>query len=162
MDRRELIKQAYAYGASIALQEAGYAPVVAEQVGVKLAAEADAEGVGAEEEPGFFSRNKGKLIAGGAGLAALGLGGAGLHYLRPDLTHAALDKVTGLGSTIGEKAKSIGGTIGDKAKSIGGTIGDKARSGGSGILDKIKAIRHEALMNDYVAHNPIASRIKSI
>jgi len=40
----EMIKQAYAYGASVALKEAGYAPQVAEQLSVKLAAEADAEG----------------------------------------------------------------------------------------------------------------------
>ena len=39
MTRAELIKQAYAYGAAVALQEAGISPVESEQVAVKLAAD---------------------------------------------------------------------------------------------------------------------------
>lgn len=42
MTRNELIKQAYAYGAAVALQELGYAPYDAQQAGVKLAMEKEA------------------------------------------------------------------------------------------------------------------------
>lgn len=42
MTRNELVKMAYAYGASVALQEAGYNPAEAETAGIKLAEEADA------------------------------------------------------------------------------------------------------------------------
>jgi len=45
MNRAELVKQAYAYGASVALQELGYAPTVAEGMAVKLA-----------EDPGTANR----------------------------------------------------------------------------------------------------------
>jgi len=42
MTRNERIKQAYAYGAAVALQELGYAPYDAQQAGVKLAMEKEA------------------------------------------------------------------------------------------------------------------------
>lgn len=113
----EMIKQAYAYGASVALKEAGYAPQVAEQLGVKLAAEADAEGQ--EPEGNFIQRHPG-LIAGlgGAGLLA----GGGLAAHKGLLGQGAQSAVQSMGG----KAKDLGGILSGKAQDIGGAVGGKA------------------------------------
>jgi len=79
--KAELIKQAYAYGAAVALQELGFGARDAEAGGVKLAMAKMAEG---EEEEGMHPALR-ALIGGGAGAvggAALGAGSAFIPGLR--------------------------------------------------------------------------------
>lgn len=74
MTKQELIKQAYAYGAAVALQELGYNTQQAQATGVKLAE--DGEGM----HPAIAA-----LLGGGAGAlggAALGAGSAFIPGLR--------------------------------------------------------------------------------
>jgi len=71
-DVNEMIKEAYAYGASIALQEAGYAPAQAEQAAAQLTLEKTAQ-----EDEGM-SPALTALLGGGAG-AVLGAGGGALY-----------------------------------------------------------------------------------
>ena len=72
-DVNEMIKQAYAYGASVALQEVGYAPAQAEAAAVQLTLEKTA----AEEDEEGMSPAMMALLGGGAG-AVLGAGGGAL------------------------------------------------------------------------------------
>lgn len=77
----ELIKQAYAYGAAVALQELGFNAQQAQAGGVKLASEKMAEG----EEEGGMHPALAALLGGGAGAlggAALGAGSAFIPGLR--------------------------------------------------------------------------------
>jgi hypothetical protein len=77
----ELIKQAYAYGAAIALQELGFSEQQAQAGGVKLASEKMAEG----EEEGGMHPALAALLGSGAGAlggAALGAGSAFVPGLR--------------------------------------------------------------------------------
>lgn len=71
-DINEMIKQAYAYGASLALQEAGYTPEQANQAAVQLTYEKTA----AEDEEGISPALLALLGAGGGAL--LGAGGGAL------------------------------------------------------------------------------------
>jgi len=73
----EQVKLAYAYGASVALQEAGVDQATAEQAGIKLAEEAVTQEKRAEEdEEGIHPALLALLGAGGG--AALGAGAGGL------------------------------------------------------------------------------------
>jgi hypothetical protein len=124
----EMIKQAYAYGASVALKEAGYAPQEAERLSVKLAAEADAEGQ--EPEGNFIQRHPG-LIAGLGGAGLLAGGGFAAHKgLLGQGAQSAVNSLGGkaqdIGSMIGNKAQGLGSAIGSKAQNIGGAVGGKA------------------------------------
>jgi hypothetical protein len=77
----ELIKQAYAYGAAVALQELGFNAQQAQAGGVKLASAKMAEG----EEEGGMHPALAALLGGGAGAlggAALGAGSAFIPGLR--------------------------------------------------------------------------------
>jgi hypothetical protein len=72
-DINEMIKQAYAYGANVALQEAGYAPAQAEAAAIQLTQEKTAE----EGEEGGISPALMALMGAGGG-ALLGAGGGAL------------------------------------------------------------------------------------
>jgi hypothetical protein len=86
-DVNEMIKQAYAYGASVALQEAGFAPAQADAAAIRLTLEKTAE-----EDEGGMSGLTGALLGGGAG-ALLGAGGGALagRMQRSNLLRKLLD-----------------------------------------------------------------------
>lgn len=93
MDKVAMIKQAYAYGAAVALQELGYDVNTAQNAGVKLA----------EDEEGMHPALR-ALIGTGAGIgggallgAGLGAGGAALaHKLRTPMPSNAEGYLTHL------------------------------------------------------------------
>jgi hypothetical protein len=72
-DINEMIKQAYAYGANVALQEAGYAPAQAQAAAARLTLEKTAEEGEEGMSPALMA-----LLGGGAG-AVLGAGGGALY-----------------------------------------------------------------------------------
>lgn len=111
----ELIKQAYAYGASVALQELGFGAQQAEVGGIKLAEDAMEEG---DDEGGGrnSSLRAGLGAAAGVPIGAYGGGGVGAALARrkygpPRGTFAPLE---GLGHTLG------GAGIGALAGGVGG------------------------------------------
>lgn len=85
--RDELIKQAFAYGSSVALQEAGYGEYDAEEMGVKLAAGAAAQASLKEALKALFTD---------AGASMKGMG------------QKAWGGITGAGSAVGEAASGAG------------------------------------------------------
>lgn len=102
-DINEMIKQAYAYGASIALQEAGYAPAQAEATAAQMTLEKTAEeGLGPLETA---------LLGGGTG-ALLGAGGGALygHLAKKNL----INQLLGAGAS----AQRAGGKGIDKLRGL--------------------------------------------
>lgn len=141
MNRRELIKQAYAYGAAVALQELGYDINTAQSAGIKLA----------EDEEGMHPALK-ALIGTGVGLgggALLG-GGAG----------AIAGKATG--RNLGEElVRALGGkgvkmTSGEAPSALHnlmtGVPGVSRKSWGS-ATSKSKTL---ADLQDLIEGNPVA------
>lgn len=101
--KAELIKQAYAYGAAVALQELGFGARDAEAGGVKLAMAKMAEG---EEEEGMHPALR-ALIGGGAGAvggAALGAGSAFIPGLRGKGLSGLVGRNEGLNRALSQTA----------------------------------------------------------
>lgn len=128
-DINELIKQAYAYGASVALQEAGYAPEQANQAAVQLTHEKTAQ----EDEEGMSPALMALLGAGGGALLGAG-GGAlagkltgknplqALSKVAPEPTNV-IGKVAPSSMTAGSPAaqrfqEALGPGAGEKAKNL--------------------------------------------
>lgn len=124
----EQVKLAYAYGASVALQEAGATQAVAEDAGVKLASEKMAGGLA-----GAATKLEG--LAGRAGAGAKDVGSNLLNQLKslfaarstagplagassPEALHAALSQNRNLGLGLGTAAgvgTGAGGALGLQA-----------------------------------------------
>ncbi|RLC86815.1 MAG: hypothetical protein DRJ03_07610 [Chloroflexi bacterium] len=131
----EQVKLAYAYGASVALQEAGANQAVAEDAGVKLASEKMAGGLaGAATRLEGLAGRAGDL-AGRAGGSIKGTGSDILNQLKslfaarstagplagastPEALHAALSQNRNLGLGLGTAAgvgSGVGGALGLQA-----------------------------------------------
>jgi len=127
--KAELIKQAYAYGAAVALQELGFGARDAEAGGVKLAMAKMAEGE--EEEEGMHPALR-ALIGGSAGAvggAALGAGSAFIPGLRGPALARGVQK--GLGG-VENALLGARGRLSSRGLS-GGRMENALRSAGSGV-----------------------------
>jgi len=178
----EMIKQAYAYGAAVALQEAGYAPQVAEQLGVKLAAEADeappedgapglgeittkqkvlshllgpiAAGASAPEGAGWgrFGRTTGYGAA-GAGIGAIGGGAAGAGA--GALIAHLLKKDPAMGAMAGGLSGYAGGSLLGNQLGIRKGLQQSAKAEQAqmgGAGEQPKQASAVAALNEFTAH----------
>jgi len=106
----ELIKQAYAYGAAVALHELGFSSQQAQNGGVKLAeaklaeGEEGMEGMGGAEEAGGMSPALLALLGTGAGALGVGALGAGSAFIpgmrNPAVLQQLLKRSPGLSKLI--------------------------------------------------------------
>lgn len=145
MTRKDLIKQAYAYGAAIALQELGYDVNTAQDAGIKLA---EAE-VGEEEGMSPALR---ALIGAGIGVGGGALLGAGGGALAGKLTGKNM-------TTALEEAIAGSGRLGKNPKiqhamseAVGGVPGPKQYKEWQRRFDDPMAARLEKL----IGSNPVA------
>jgi len=124
MDKIAMIKQAYAYGAAVALHELGYDANTAQNAGVKLA----------EDEEGMHPALRALLGAGagaGAGAlggAALGAGGAALAQKFKPSGAGRLSEAYGMGRYMPEEAnlaqKAMGKAYLPESMTAGGSSMD--------------------------------------
>jgi len=130
--KAELIKQAYAYGAAVALQELGFGAQDAEVGGVKLAMAKMAEG---EEEEGMHPALR-ALIGGGAGAlggAALGAGSAFIPGLRGHGLAGLVGKSRSVDDALSRAAVSSRGLFrGGSGKSLPMSTYESMLRGGAG------------------------------
>ncbi len=129
MDKQAAVLDAYAYGASLALQEAGMEKSAADDVAIKLAEEPTGgqralnallgpayAGLAAPEGKGWESAGRGLLYGMGGSMAG-GLGGGlvggGLGALTGLASRGRIHPTTGAG---------VGGYIGSQLGSIGGGL----------------------------------------
>jgi hypothetical protein len=130
MTRKELIKQAYAYGAAVALQELGYDVNTAQNAGIKLAEEAEEEGM----SPALRA-----LIGTGVGLGGGALLGAGGGALAGKLTGknmtTALEKAIAGSKGLGKNPK-IQQALSEAAGGVPGAGGPP-----TGYHDKMRALQ---------------------
>ncbi len=128
-DVNEMIKQAYAYGASVALQEVGYDANQAQQAAAQLTHEKTAEE--GEEEGGGMSPALMALLGGGAG-AVLGAGGGALagKLTGSNLLRRAASGVAGTPTNPMTSVPNIGAGLKQQALLAGGQLsrGEQAKN----------------------------------
>jgi len=140
----ELIKQAYAYGAAVALQELGFSAQQAQAGGVKLASEKMAEGeedAGPSAWPGMFGPTAAAIAAPkGKGFSAYGqtMGGQQLGGAVGTLGGAGLGAGAGALASLLSRGKIKPGM----GALIGGTGGGILGGIGGGMYGGAKGYRH--------------------
>lgn len=145
MNRNELVKQAYAEGAFVALQQLGYEKNAAAQIAMKMAG--DDDGIGALGGAG---------IGAGAGLAA-GAGGAGLADLIMRTKLRTGEPGAKSGKPSFGRPKFEGEGIGGLTDKVNDALVDKGwgGSGGAGGAEN-KAVQalHQSKLMQLARQNP--------